>query len=51
MCPTLHLQRGFKMLAVKMVKASEATLKEHYGDLSSKPFFPKLIAYMVGLTD
>ncbi len=43
-CP---LQRGYKMLACKMVKPSESLLKEHYGDLSSKPFFPKLIAYMV----
>lgn len=35
------------MLACKMVKPSESLLKEHYGDLSSKPFFPKLISYMV----
>ncbi|KAI9016083.1 nucleoside diphosphate kinase [Hyaloraphidium curvatum] len=39
-------QRGYKLLAIKMVKANEDLLKEHYGDLSSKPFFPKLINYM-----
>lgn len=29
-----------------LFKAPESLLKEHYGELSSKPFFPKLVQYM-----
>merc|ERR1712062_680347 len=39
-------QRGYKLVAVKMMQASEDLLKQHYADLSSKPFFPGLIKYM-----
>ncbi|KAJ1492263.1 nucleoside diphosphate kinase [Baffinella frigidus] len=39
-------QKGFKLVALKMVKADEALLKEHYKDLVSKPFFPSLMSYM-----
>jgi hypothetical protein len=33
-------------VALKVQAASEALLKEHYADLSTKPFFPSLIEYM-----
>ncbi|PIA17691.1 nucleoside diphosphate kinase [Coemansia reversa NRRL 1564] len=38
--------RGFKILALELTHPSEALLRDHYGDLSSKPFFPKLLKYM-----
>ncbi|CAG0903105.1 unnamed protein product [Cyprideis torosa] len=39
-------QKGFKLVAMKMVTASEEHLKKHYADLSSKPFFAGLVSYM-----
>ena len=38
--------KGFKLVAMKLVNASDAILSEHYRDLASKPFFPGLLAYM-----
>ncbi len=38
--------RGFKVVAMKMAKVSEAKLAEHYGHLTSKPFYPEIVAYM-----
>merc|ERR1739847_125369 len=38
--------KGFKLVAMKMMHASEELLKEHYADLSSKAFFPGLVKYM-----
>ncbi|KAJ2158163.1 nucleoside diphosphate kinase Ndk1 [Coemansia sp. RSA 552] len=38
--------RGFKLLALQLTHPSEELLREHYEDLASKPFFPKLLAYM-----
>ncbi|KAJ1755123.1 nucleoside diphosphate kinase Ndk1 [Coemansia sp. RSA 1822] len=38
--------RGFKILALQLIHPSKELLSEHYADLSSKPFFPKLLAYM-----
>merc|ERR1712157_70399 len=38
--------KGFKLVAMKFMQASEELLKEHYADLSSKKFFPGLIKYM-----
>jgi len=38
--------RGFKLVALKFMKASADLLKTHYGDLSKKAFFPELIRYM-----
>jgi len=40
-------QRGYKLVAIKMLQAPESLLKEHYAELSSKPFFPALIQRMV----
>lgn len=39
-------EKGFKLVAMKFVWASEDHLKQHYADLSSKPFFPGLVKYM-----
>ena len=39
-------QRGFKLVAMKFMQASEELLKNHYADLSSKGFFAGLIKYM-----
>merc|ERR1712241_187612 len=39
-------QKGFKLVAMKFMQASEKLLKEHYADLSSKGFFPGLVKYM-----
>ncbi|XP_043945750.1 nucleoside diphosphate kinase A-like [Protopterus annectens] len=39
-------QRGFKLVGMKLIKASEDLLREHYIDLKRKPFYPSLIQYM-----
>uniref|UniRef100_A0A1A7Z6Z0 Nucleoside diphosphate kinase n=1 Tax=Iconisemion striatum TaxID=60296 RepID=A0A1A7Z6Z0_9TELE len=39
-------KRGFKLVGLKLVKASEDVLREHYWDLRNKPFFSGLISYM-----
>ncbi|XP_072171630.1 nucleoside diphosphate kinase B-like [Diadema setosum] len=39
-------QRGYKMVAAKFMKADEALLNQHYGDLKDKPFFPGLIKFI-----
>mmetsp|Transcript_17593 Transcript_17593/g.44456 ORF Transcript_17593/g.44456 Transcript_17593/m.44456 type:complete len:225 (+) Transcript_17593:3-677(+) len=39
-------QKGFKLVALKMMQADEKLLKEHYKDLVKKPFFPSLLSYM-----
>lgn len=39
-------QKGFKLVAMKFMWASEELLQKHYSDLSSKPFFPGLVKYM-----
>jgi len=38
--------KGFQLKALKLVTPPKAQLEEHYKDLSSKPFFPKVITYM-----
>uniref|UniRef100_A0A1X7VPI9 Nucleoside diphosphate kinase n=2 Tax=Amphimedon queenslandica TaxID=400682 RepID=A0A1X7VPI9_AMPQE len=39
-------QKGFKLVAMKFMIASEDLLKKHYADLSSKPFFSGLVKNM-----
>ncbi|KAF8497066.1 nucleoside diphosphate kinase [Russula emetica] len=39
-------QRGFKLIALKLVHATPEHLQKHYEDLKDKPFFPGLIKYM-----
>jgi nucleoside-diphosphate kinase len=38
--------RGFQIVAMKMAKISQAKLDEHYGHLTSKPFYPEIVDYM-----
>ncbi|KAF8507312.1 nucleoside diphosphate kinase [Hysterangium stoloniferum] len=39
-------QRGFKLIAMKLVHATPDHLEKHYADLKGKGFFPGLIKYM-----
>lgn len=39
-------QKGFKLVALKMMQATEELLSEHYCDLVDRPFFPSLCEYM-----
>ena len=39
-------QKGFKLVAMKLMQASVEHLEKHYADLSKKPFFPGLVKYM-----
>lgn len=32
-------KRGYKLVGLKMIQPNEKFLKEHYADLSDKPFF------------
>lgn len=38
--------RGYQLVAMKLVQAGEDHLEKHYKDLKGKPFFPGLIKYM-----
>ena len=38
-------QKGFKLVAMKMAQPGAAHFEKHYADLSSKGFFPGLVAY------
>ncbi|KAI9834579.1 MAG: nucleoside diphosphate kinase [Sarea resinae] len=39
--------RGYKLVAIKLVTPSKEHLEKHYKDLAEKPFFPGLITYML----
>ncbi|RIB28205.1 nucleoside diphosphate kinase [Gigaspora rosea] len=39
--------KGYKLVALQLLPTSRAILNEHYCDLKDKPFFPKLINYML----
>lgn len=39
-------QKGFKLVAIRMMRPGEAHLREHYADLSHRPFFNGLVNYM-----
>ncbi|KII88743.1 hypothetical protein PLICRDRAFT_141268 [Plicaturopsis crispa FD-325 SS-3] len=39
-------ERGFKLVALKLVHATPEHLEKHYADLKGKPFFPGLVKYM-----
>ncbi|XP_029102675.1 nucleoside diphosphate kinase-like isoform X1 [Scleropages formosus] len=39
-------QKGFKLVGLKMLKAPEEVLSQHYHDLRKKPFYPLLLHYM-----
>ncbi|VDI35587.1 nucleoside-diphosphate kinase [Mytilus galloprovincialis] len=38
--------RGYKLVACKLVQPSKEFMQKHYADLSSKPFFNGLVEYM-----
>lgn len=40
-------KKGFVLRALKLTQPTEELLKKHYGDLAEKPFFPKLVKYML----
>ncbi|XP_053326586.1 nucleoside diphosphate kinase A2 [Spea bombifrons] len=39
-------QKGFRLVAMKFVQASEELLKQHYIDLKDRPFYAGLVKYM-----
>uniref|UniRef100_A0A3P9KUK4 Nucleoside diphosphate kinase n=1 Tax=Oryzias latipes TaxID=8090 RepID=A0A3P9KUK4_ORYLA len=39
-------KKGFKLVGLKLVRASEDILREHYWDLRTKPFYNRLTSYM-----
>ncbi|CAK5264292.1 unnamed protein product [Mycena citricolor] len=39
-------ERGYKLVALKLVHATTEHLEKHYADLKGKPFFPGLVKYM-----
>ncbi|XP_070269412.1 nucleoside diphosphate kinase 3 isoform X2 [Myotis yumanensis] len=39
-------RKGFKLVALKLVQASEELLREHYAELRERPFFGRLVKYM-----
>ncbi|XP_077558213.1 uncharacterized protein LOC144173830 [Haemaphysalis longicornis] len=39
-------KNGFKLVAMKLIQANEATLKAHYAELSQQLTFPAVLKYM-----
>ncbi|XP_054715935.1 LOW QUALITY PROTEIN: nucleoside diphosphate kinase-like [Uloborus diversus] len=39
-------EKGFKLVAMKFMQASNELLEKHYADLAGRPFFPGLVRYM-----
>ncbi|XJO74454.1 hypothetical protein BDV3_005274 [Batrachochytrium dendrobatidis] len=39
--------RGYQLVALELMHPTKALLEEHYGDLKTKSFFPKLVTYML----
>eukprot|EP00800_Vazella_pourtalesii_P020003 TRINITY_DN6950_c0_g1_i1.p1 TRINITY_DN6950_c0_g1~~TRINITY_DN6950_c0_g1_i1.p1 ORF type:complete len:180 (-),score=12.67 TRINITY_DN6950_c0_g1_i1:16-492(-) len=39
-------QRGYKLVALKMLKPKKDLLEKHYEDLKHKKFFPELVRFM-----
>lgn len=40
-------QRGYQLKGLKLMKPTEALLKQHYNELVTKAFFPRLLEYML----
>jgi len=38
-------QKGYKLVAIKLVTPTKQFAEKHYSDLSSRPFFPSLVKY------
>ncbi|KAE8539110.1 hypothetical protein D1P53_005481 [Cryptococcus gattii VGV] len=43
-------ERGYKLVAIKSLTPSDALAKEHYADLSARPFYPSLVKYITSGT-
>ncbi|XP_059204563.1 nucleoside diphosphate kinase, mitochondrial [Centropristis striata] len=39
-------RRGFKLVGLKMLQVSDTLLSQHYTELRTKPFYPRLLQYM-----
>jgi nucleoside-diphosphate kinase len=39
-------RKGLTILGMKMLQLNDSLIKEHYGFLADKPFFPSLVEYM-----
>nr|XP_055195952.1 nucleoside diphosphate kinase 3 isoform X2 [Nyctereutes procyonoides] len=39
-------RKGFKLVALKLVQASDELLREHYARLRERPFYGRLVDYM-----
>merc|ERR1712107_865750 len=39
-------QKGFKLVAIRMMSPGEKHFEQHYIDLASRPFYPGLVKYM-----
>ena len=39
-------KKGFKLVSMKFMQASQELLEKHYSDLADRPFFPGLVNYM-----
>jgi nucleoside-diphosphate kinase len=37
--------KGYKLVAIKMIRPTKEFAEKHYQDLSKKPFFPSLVSY------
>ncbi len=40
-------EKGYKLIAMKMMRPTREQFEAHYGDLATRSFFPSLVAYMV----
>lgn len=39
-------RKNYRIVDAKMMHLDETILREHYGHLADKPFFPEIVAYM-----
>ncbi len=39
-------RKGYRLVDAKMMRLSEAILREHYAHIADKPFFPEILEYM-----
>lgn len=39
--------KGYKLVGIKLVTPTENLLKQHYAEHVGKPFFPKMLSYMM----
>jgi hypothetical protein len=45
--PPRFERKGFKLVALKLYQTPKEVAEEHYKDLASKPFYTKLVEYIV----